>query len=249
MVRFTAQLSFPASLMIWQVYSPAWDLFTLWSSRVTWLSFREKLQSFPGRISFVPLNHFRVRGSLPFTMEEKVTLEPGMASIGCGGTTNDGGSGREGNHQTRWNQNLFRTQTYVIKQIILHKWRFKGFISGMNHKLTFDDQSGWSFAETSLVYSSTFVNPGVRQLQGGHSEHAAVVAERKLAVRPALYLLTVVEPRDGEGWRAWHFALHLCSFSHGHLTVLQFSGECRRNRLVCLGGQSEQFVRIGWEWK
>lgn len=78
--------------MIWQVYSPAWDLSTLKSSRVTRFSFREKSQPRPASISLVPLNHLSFRGLLPFTMAENVTLEPGMASTGWGGTTKDGGS-------------------------------------------------------------------------------------------------------------------------------------------------------------
>lgn len=107
-VRLTGLLSFPASLMIWQVYSPAWDLSTLKSSKITWLSFREKLQARPDTISLVPLNHFSLRGALPFTMAEKVTLEPGMASTGCGGTTKDGGSGYKQivTDQTWWNLSI-----------------------------------------------------------------------------------------------------------------------------------------------
>lgn len=72
------------------------------SSRVTWLSFRENVQSFPDSISLVPLNHFSLRGALPFTIAENVTLEPGMASIGCSGTRKDGGSKRKHRNQTWW---------------------------------------------------------------------------------------------------------------------------------------------------
>lgn len=61
---------------------------------MTWFSLREKEQSRPASSSLVPLNHLSLRGVLPFTMAEKVTLEPGIASIGCGCTTKDGGSVR-----------------------------------------------------------------------------------------------------------------------------------------------------------
>lgn len=41
-------------------------------------------------------------------MAEKVTLEPGMASTGCGGTTKDGGSGYKQivTDQTWWNLSI-----------------------------------------------------------------------------------------------------------------------------------------------
>lgn len=156
--RLTVQLSFPASLMIWQVYSPAWDLSTLKSSKITWLSFREKLQSRPARISFVPLNHFSLRGALPFTMAEIVTLEPGMASTGWGGTAKDGGSGRKQtateirHHGGIWVSNYLRAKEELSSEMNI----FFSFISGhLRHKSPGQNGSTDSFCYSLCCSSSS----------------------------------------------------------------------------------------------
>lgn len=87
--------------------------------------------------------------------------------------------------------------------------------------LTFHNHRGRGLAGSSLVQSFAFIQSRVGQLQRGHFERAAVVAEVDLIVGSALYLLPIVVPGDGERWGARHFALHLSGCSDHCVEILQ----------------------------
>lgn len=68
--------------------------------------------------------------------------------------------------------------------------------------LTFHIQGGGGLAGSGLVDGFAFIEARVGQLQRGHPERAAVVAEGDLIVWTAVNLLSIMVPGDCEGWRA-----------------------------------------------